>query len=173
MEKVSVEVRKNGLACCNRSIRQQWRLTMALNRSRKLLDVTVRYARELRKKPTKSERLLWRKLRGRRLNGWRFMRQRPILIELHGVGTFAVADFYCAAAKLVVEIDGSVHRQKKVEDEERDQALARRGYSVMRIEASDVENSLEQVLVLIDAEVRRKLQSTKPHVPITSPLLLL
>ncbi len=128
---------------------------MSLNRSPKLLEVTVRYARDLRKRPTRSERLLWAELRARKLGGWRFQRQRPILIELDGIGTFAVADFYCAAAKLIVEVDGTVHEVHKEEDQARDEALAKRGYSVMRVSASDVEHHIERVLVFIEAEVRR------------------
>ncbi len=144
---------------------------MSLNRSPQLLKVSVRYARELRKKQTATEQVLWQQLRGRRLGGWKFMRQRPILIELHGRGTFAVADFYCAEAKLVIEVDGTVHEVLRREDEARDQAFAKRGYSVMRISASDVEQHLQQVLDQIDREVRRHLPPTTLN--ITSPLLFL
>jgi very-short-patch-repair endonuclease len=144
---------------------------MTLNCSPKLLQVSVMYAKRLRRKQTYTEQLLWQELRGRKLGGWKFVRQRPILIDLEGVGTFAVADFYCAAAKLLLEVDGGIHEAREREDKARDQALAKRGYSVMRIVASDVQDHLQQVLERIDKEVRSRsrLRSLKP----TSPLLLL
>jgi len=55
----------------------------------------------LRKNPTKSERLLWKRLRNRQLNGVRFRRQ-------YGVLNYVV-DFYCPEYRLVVEIIGDVH----------------------------------------------------------------
>src|SRR5438132_12235795 len=58
-------------------------------------------ARELRKKPTSAEELLWQLLRGRQLLGFKFRRQ-------HQFGDY-VADFYCREARLVIECDGLVH----------------------------------------------------------------
>ncbi|WP_224549838.1 endonuclease domain-containing protein [Mesorhizobium sp. CA16] len=57
------------------------------------------FARSMRREPTEAEDRLWHELRGRRLDNIKFRRQVPI-------GRF-VADFLCAEAKLVVEIDGS------------------------------------------------------------------
>jgi very-short-patch-repair endonuclease len=129
---------------------------MALNRSPQLLEVSLRYAKRLRRCQTATEQRLWQKLRGRKLGGWKFVRQRPILVDLEDVGTFVVADFYCAAAKLIVEVDGSVHESQRHADEVRDQALAKRGYTVMRIAAEDVSGHLPQVLQRIDSEVRSR-----------------
>jgi very-short-patch-repair endonuclease len=58
-------------------------------------------ARELRKNLTQTEARLWLKLQGRKMEGWKFRRQAPI-------GPF-IADFYCPAARLVIELDGSSH----------------------------------------------------------------
>jgi very-short-patch-repair endonuclease len=137
---------------------------MALNDSKKMLEVTVRYAQRLRKKPTKTEILLWEQLRTKKLGGWRFQRQRPILIELHGLGTFAVADFYCGVAKLIVEVDGSVHEDQEADDRARDEALARRGFGVLRISASDVQQNMAQVLKRIDAAACLRIQKTKAKI---------
>ncbi|MEW6618406.1 MAG: DUF559 domain-containing protein, partial [bacterium] len=54
------------------------------------------YARELRKQGVLSEVLLWKYLRSRKMNGYQFMRQKPI-------GEYIV-DFYCSKLKLVIEI---------------------------------------------------------------------
>ena len=59
-------------------------------------------ARELRKRQTSAETLLWQLLRDRRLLGFKFRRQ-------HQFGDY-VADFYCHEAKLVIECDGRVHQ---------------------------------------------------------------
>ncbi len=48
-----------------------------------------------------TERLIWSRLRDRKVDGWKFRRQQPI-------GPYFV-DFYCHAARLAVEIDGPVH----------------------------------------------------------------
>ena len=58
-------------------------------------------ARELRRNQTDDEKALWRALRGRRFAGFKFRRQ-------HTIGDY-ILDFYCADAKLAVELDGSQH----------------------------------------------------------------
>jgi very-short-patch-repair endonuclease len=72
---------------------------------------TLERARSLRANQTESERRLWGELRGRRLGGWKWRRQAPI-------GPFIV-DFYCPAARLVVELDGSQHLDQTDYDERR------------------------------------------------------
>lgn len=59
------------------------------------------YARSLRNNATDAEKLLWQQLRGRKLNGFKFRRQRPM-------GKY-VCDFVCHEAGLIVELDGSQH----------------------------------------------------------------
>jgi len=69
-------------------------------------------ARELRQSMTEAEKLLWQHLRVNRLNGWHFRRQQLI--------AGFIVDFYCHAAGLVVEVDGSVHDNQIDIDLERD-----------------------------------------------------
>ena len=53
-------------------------------------------ARELRSKATHSEILLWKELRNRKLSGYKFLRQHPIVYNPYGSGVkYFVADFYC------------------------------------------------------------------------------
>jgi very-short-patch-repair endonuclease len=91
------------------------------------------------------EVILWDCLRGNRLDGLRFRRQ-------HAVGGY-ILDFYCAAAKLAVELDGSHHDLPKqiVHDERRDRWLADQGIRTMRIAATDImdEQACEGILVMI------------------------
>ena len=84
-------------------------------------------ARAMRRAPTRAEDRLWNCLRDRRFSNLKFRRQVP-------VGRYVV-DFYCAAAKLVIEIDGSQHQDRWIAeaDERRSRALRARGLTVLRI----------------------------------------
>jgi uroporphyrinogen-III synthase len=81
---------------------------------------------------TKEERIVWRWLRDRRLEGIKFRRQHPILNY--------IADFYCAELKLIVEIDGSGHETPAQDayDVRRDIELSKLGIDVIRIRNQDV-----------------------------------
>jgi len=65
-------------------------------------------ARNLRRKDTLPERIVWRWLRDRRFGGWKFRRQYPI-------GPF-IADVYCDPLRLIIEIDGAGHQFKAGSD---------------------------------------------------------
>ena len=94
-------------------------------------------ARRMRRNPTPSEERLWRRLRNHRLLGLKFRRQ-------HAIDRFIV-DFYCAEARLVVEVDGSVHKSLVQEDAVRQDVLERRGLRVLRFTNSEIDDSLESV----------------------------
>lgn len=79
----------------------------------------------MRQQPTDAERKLWWLLRGKKMEALRFRRQQP-------VGPY-IADFFCAAAKLVVELDGDQHAANIEYDERRTRFLNARGYRVLRI----------------------------------------
>jgi very-short-patch-repair endonuclease len=72
-------------------------------------------AKELRRKMTEAEAILWQCLRANQLDGWHFRRQQVI-------GGFIV-DFYCHAAYLAVEVDGPIHEAQADYDREREQVL--------------------------------------------------
>ena len=67
-------------------------------------------AKILRKNETRAEALLWGKLKNKQLLGYKFRRQHPIF-------TF-IADFYCHKAKLVIELDGSIHDLPEVKEKD-------------------------------------------------------
>ena len=101
--------------------------------------MSIQRARALRAAMTDAEQALWRALRQKQLDGTRFRRQQPL-------GPY-VADFYCAAAKLIVEVDGGQHADGA--DAARDAWLAARGYRVLRFWNPDVRDNLEGVLETI------------------------
>ena len=89
-------------------------------------------ARKLRREMSYPEVLLWQRLRGSPM-GVRFRRQHPI-------GDDYVADFYCSAAKLVIEVDGEIHSAvpARQRDQTRDAFIHDRGLKVVRVAARDV-----------------------------------
>ena len=96
--------------------------------------------RKLRKRQTKAEELLWKRLRRKRLNGLEFRRQHPL-------GRY-IADFYCPEARLVIELDGNVH---ELEDQSEYDGLRREiievhGIRVLRIKNEEVERNTEKML---------------------------
>jgi very-short-patch-repair endonuclease len=103
-------------------------------------------ARALRKNATDAERALWRALREANLP-FRVRRQHP-------VGPY-VADFAIPACRLAIEIDGGQHGMETSGDEARTEALAARGYRVVRFWNNEVLGNIEGVLQVIAAEVER------------------
>lgn len=95
-------------------------------------------SRQLRRRSTDVERLLWSKLRDRQLAGAKFRRQHPI-------GPYIV-DFLCLEQHLVVELDGGQHARRWRQDAKRDQWLESRGYRVLRFWNNDAMRNVEGVL---------------------------
>lgn len=90
----------------------------------KYLDIKVikKHARELRRNVTDSEKILWEQLRNRKLSGFKFLRQHPIIYKADYKGlNYFVADFYCSSKKAVIELDGSVHDETVDYDQFRDE----------------------------------------------------
>ena len=95
-------------------------------------------ARELRAKSTEAEKLLWRHLRNRQLNGYKFRRQVPL-------GNY-VADFVCLSPKVIVELDGGQHMDNQTYDKRRSKYLESLGYTVVRFWNNEMLNNPSGVL---------------------------
>ncbi len=91
----------------------------------------------LRKNMTAAEKVLWSRLCESQL-GVRFKAQHPIDIF--------IADFYCHKHKLVVEVDGKIHKTQKEYDEGRTAELERWGLKVIRFSNEEVMNDVEHVI---------------------------
>ena len=104
----------------------------------------VDLARQMRRSPTLSESELWTHLRDRRLSGAKFRRQAPL-------GRY-IADFYCANANLVVELEGTIHdeEQQRQYDNIRNQIIQAMGIKVLHFRNKDVIENLEEVLAEIE-----------------------
>ncbi len=96
-------------------------------------------AKRLRRKLTPPECRLWIRLKSKQLNSFHFRKQAPL-------GPY-IADFYCHAARLVVEVDGRSHEGTQLEhDRNRDQWMVEQGIRVIRFRASEIRDNLDSVL---------------------------
>ena len=101
----------------------------------------VSFAKDLRKNSTDTENVLWKYLRAKRLDGFKFRRQEPL-------GKYIV-DFICFESRVIIECDGGQHAFETEKDRERDQWFERQGYCVLRFWDSDVLKNTEGVLEAI------------------------
>ena len=111
-------------------------------------------ARQLRKKPTSAETLLWKHIRAHRLANIGFRRQ-------HAIGPYIV-DFRAPRLKLIIEADGGQHAEEKEYDKTRTEYLANHGYSVMRFWNNEILENLDGVL---EAILKRILTPWTPPFP--------
>ncbi|MGC1472523.1 MAG: vitamin B12 dependent-methionine synthase activation domain-containing protein [Psychroserpens sp.] len=113
-----------------------------------LYGLLKEHAKEMRSQPTHAEAVLWNKLSGKKLDGFKFRRQ-------HIIGSY-ITDFICLKQSLVIEIDGLIHQlpENKISDEERTKWLNDNGYRVIRFTNDEILSNLEQVLESISAALK-------------------
>ena len=116
-------------------------------------------AKELRKNMTPAERVLWQRLRNYKVGGFYFRRQHPI--------KFFIADFYCAKADLIIEIDGGIHNNPDVSEHDvnRTAELEKLGITVIRFTNDEVMNDTDNVI----AKIKQQLKTLCPSNPSPSP----
>lgn len=116
-------------------------------KKRRALTTNRTRAKEMRHEPVAMEELFWSRVRNRLLGGHKFKRQ--VLI-----GSY-IADFVCLEKKLIVELDGPFHAERKGYDASRDVYLHSLGYRVLRFTndefANDLPTALRVVLHALDA----------------------
>ena len=108
-------------------------------------------ARTLRKNMTLGEILLWKELKGKKLLGYDFHRQKPI--------DEYVVDFYCPKLKLIIELDGDSHDGKEEADRLRQARLELHGLTVLRFWDVDVKDSVDGVV----EQLREWIESRMTH----------
>ena len=106
------------------------------------------FVRNLRRKQTEAEKMLWTRLRNREMTGKKFRRQQPI-------GLYVV-DFVSFERKLIVEIDGGQHSdtEAREKDEQRTAWLNDKGYRVLRFWNNEVLTNTKGVLEQISQALR-------------------
>ena len=113
-------------------------------------------AKNLRKRSTEAEKLLWRYLRAKQLEGLKFRRQQPI-------GNYIV-DFVCFEKRIIIELDGGQHAIEKEKDHKRDKWFGEQGFKVLRFWNNEVFTNISGVLEVI----RENCLNHPPHL-ITLP----
>ena len=109
----------------------------------------IKIAKILRKHMTKHERKLW----------YLFLREYPIRFQRQKAIDNYIADFYCAKAKLIIELDGSGHYEPHqiLKDRIRTQHLEELDLTVVRFLNSDIDNNFRNVCEYIDTLVKESL----------------
>jgi very-short-patch-repair endonuclease len=114
-------------------------------------DAKLEQAKELRRRSTRAEKLLWEVLRAKRLEGFKFVRQAPI-------GPFVV-DFACRSRRLIIEVDGATHStdDEIASDAKRSIYLEKVGYRIIRVQNNEVKEGMDGVIADIIAALRSRI----------------
>jgi len=119
------------------------------------------YANRLRKEMTKAEACLWKYvLRAKKLRGFQFRRQRPVLNY--------IADFMCMELMLIIEVDGITHHWEETikKDEIRQKDLEDAGFTVIRFSDEEILNRIQVVCDYLEDCIEKKLNqqlNPPPH----------
>ena len=107
-------------------------------------------AKELRKEATKQENHLW----------YDFLKSYPVRFQRQKTIDYFIADFYCHAAKLIIELDGSQHYEEQglERDKERTAILEQYGVMVLRFSNRDIERNFQGVCKTIELAVRERMK---------------
>ena len=121
--------------------------------------VTKEYRQLLRRTETPTERMLWKRLRGKQLDGYRFRQQ-------HGFGPY-ILDFYCPLLRLCIELDGEVHDSPEVQQHDRDRTefLNENRIHVLRFRNKEVESNINNVLLRIREFINNNINKTVVQTP--------
>ena len=94
--------------------------------------------------------MLWEELKGRKFRGLKFRRQYPIrFLRSPERKDFHIADFCCCSLSLIIELDGRIHDNLKLEDKVRDDNLNELGFRILRIQDEMVRRTPELALQVI------------------------
>ena len=112
-------------------------------------DDLLTNARQLRRDMTPQERKLW----------YLFLKKYPVKIYKQRIIGSYIVDFYCASAKLVIEIDGSQHYEEaeKIKDAKRTEYLQQLGLRVVRYSNADINARFDRVCAHIHGLIQREL----------------
>lgn len=133
-----------------------------MDHTRKHKPDLTKNAKALRKNMTAEERHMW----------YDFLRDYPVRILRQKVIDSFIADFYCHAARLVIELDGSQHYEPagKLKDSVRTTQIEKRGLLVIRIPNNAVRQNFRGVCEYLDAVIKERIDVSPSQPPADSPL---
>lgn len=102
-------------------------------------------AKYLRKNATEAEKILWDRIRNRKLEGIKFRRQMPLNF---GIGHHYIADFYSKEKMIIIEIDGEIHNNEEIKeyDNYREKILKESNYKIIRFTNNDIMFRIEETI---------------------------
>ncbi|KQC09977.1 MAG: hypothetical protein APR62_02270 [Smithella sp. SDB] len=105
------------------------------------MNQIIALGKALRKRPTDAEKIRWKQLRLKQIEGFKFRRQQPI--------DHYIVDFVCFEKRIIVEVDGGQHAMQKEDDIIRDKYLRQQGFQVLRFWNNEVLQNINGVLEVI------------------------
>lgn len=113
----------------------------------------IAFSREIRKNMTSCEKKLW----------YHYLRNYPVHIYRQKVIGEYIVDFYCAKARLVIEVDGGFHQspQSVIEDNYRSRYLEDKGIYIFRVSNEDIESDFYETCERIDRAIQVRLYKNK------------
>lgn len=105
------------------------------------MDKMTALGKALRKRPTDAEKVLWKQLQRKQIEGFKFRRQQPI--------DNYIVDFVCFEKRIVIEVDGGQHATQSEDDIARDTYLRQQGFKVLRFWNNEVLQNINGVLEVI------------------------
>ena len=129
---------------------------MSLTKNPELIKIINAQTKNLRKKSTKAERILWEELRNGKFLNKKFYRQHPIIYDILGKEIFFVADFYSYEEKVIIELDWENHNYRLKRDKQKDDILRNLRLRVIRFKNSEVEKDVWEVLKKLNEIISSK-----------------
>lgn len=124
-------------------------------------EIIKNAARDLRKNSTKSEVLLWERLKWKQLN-YRFNRQAPVYLftENSWLHRYIIADFYCKEKNLIIELDWEYHNVKETYflDKKKEELLKQKNIKVIRFTNDELYNDISSVVDRINVYINKAIR---------------
>jgi very-short-patch-repair endonuclease len=121
-------------------------MSLSFGRNRTMIASARMLARELRKEQTPAEKMFWDAVRDNKFHELKFYRQHPIFFNYNGKERFFIADFYCHSKRIVIELDGAIHKRQVEYDSLRTFIINTLGIRVLRFKNDEIERGLANVL---------------------------
>ncbi|MGA2506957.1 MAG: DUF559 domain-containing protein [Chitinispirillaceae bacterium] len=120
-------------------------------RYQKVDKVKFQRTKELRRAMTPAEKILWNNVRNGKIGGVKIRRQQII--------DGFIADFYCHKARLVIEVDGTIHENEghKEYDEQRKKVMEIHGLSEIRFSNDEIMSNITQVVCTLNKMVSERI----------------
>lgn len=104
----------------------------------------------MRNNSTLSEVLLWKCIQKKKVNGYTFLRQKPLLNY--------IVDFYCPELNVAIEIDGSVHEYAEAKDQKRQKELEQHRVRFIRFLDHDIRKNPDGAVQVIEKWIKENTQ---------------